>query len=117
MSINNYFLNQNMFRNYYGHNLIGLQHGELLMICGTDIDAGFADTSNVWRLSENAWSLNGNMIQVRFLMTFCYFFTENSIISACQSWIGDSQWTKYLRLCWNDQKQQLSESKNRFWRK
>ncbi len=72
-------LNQNMFRNYYGHNLIRLQNGELLMICGTDIDAGFADTSNVWRHSDNALSLNGNMIQVRFLIVSCFFLLKTQL--------------------------------------
>jgi len=51
--------------NYYGHQLIGLGN-DLLMIAGRDIDGSEvidAFITAVWRLSDNNWSQEANLIQ------------------------------------------------------
>lgn len=44
-----------------GHNLIGLTNGDLLTIGGQDRDVFI---SEIWRLSDNVWSLAGNLQNV-----------------------------------------------------
>ena len=56
-----FFYIQNNSRNYYGHILIGLGN-DLLLIGG--IDDNNAYQTAVWRLSDNNWSQEANLIQV-----------------------------------------------------
>lgn len=50
-------------RNNYGHQLVGLQNGDLLLLAGRDRDDNHAYVTNIWRLSNNLWTQEGNLQQ------------------------------------------------------
>jgi len=48
-------------KNLYGHSLVGLKNGDLLMLGGVDIDNSYAIVESIWRLSNNVWTEEGNL--------------------------------------------------------
>merc|ERR1712037_404320 len=50
-------------RNLYAHQHVGLENGDMLLFAGRDSDDGNAYVTNIWRLSNNLWTQEGNLQQ------------------------------------------------------
>ena len=61
----------------YGHNLIGLKNGDMLLIAGTtpflDDDKNRILTDSIWNLRNGIWTVYGTLKQVKIALELFYF--------------------------------------------
>ena len=67
-----------ILRNVRGHNLVGLENGDMLLIGGKDNSSG-AHQSKVWRLSSNLWTEEATLQKVFLKRSLWSKFINSSL--------------------------------------